>query len=244
MQAFDASGKFAFPVASGKLKGPRAIAADSNGAVFIADEVGAKVVVCGVDGHFIREFGSSGGSVGLTKRDLFHLSAVAVDGKGKVFVASWIRHSVQQLDRHGRFSNSFANGLEDESRSSGIFSLAVAGNELYAVYGDNNRVQVLDIEHGKFIRRFPDSSSPPAAQLNGPTGIAVDRAGNVLVCSKKDGAVKVFRRDGEFVCSFGKGVLDKAPAPSLPACICIDDDGCIYVGCVDRHVYAFGFAFA
>lgn len=41
-------------------------------------------------------------------------------------------------------------------------------------------------------------------ELNGPTGLAVDKTGNLLVWFFHNNAVQIFTLDGEFVTQFGK----------------------------------------
>lgn len=67
----------------------------------------------------------------------------------------------------------------------------------------------------------------------GPRGIAVDAAGNWLVCTERDHCVQIFSADGCFITAFGEPavsesdhdvVLDSAHS------ICVDDDGRVLVG--------------
>lgn len=67
---------------------------------------------------------------------------------------------------------------------------------------DANLIKVYT-DNGRFLYEFGRYGTK-VGELNRPTGLAVDKTGNLLVCSFHNNAVQIFTLDGEFVTQFGK----------------------------------------
>lgn len=113
-QIFDNEGVFLSHAAHGHMDAAAiGIAFDTNGEVFLTCCRSHRVVVCMLDGRFIRTFGSNGRAPG----QFYHPRGIVVDGKGLVFVADADNYRVQVCTRDGRFVRSFGGppeGITDE----------------------------------------------------------------------------------------------------------------------------------
>lgn len=89
--------------------------------------------------------------------------------------------------------------------------------------------QVFTVD-GAFLRKLESGSGQPFDRL---AGIALDRAGNVLVCVRSNMQVQVLTASGAFVTEFG---LDTDPYS-----VRVDKEGRVLVGCRDGLVRVFAF---
>ena len=137
-------GKFLFHAAPGHWKDRvYGMAFDSNGEVFIADCSAHRIVVCGLDGSFVRAFGSEGGNNGQFQgpRD------VIVDFKGLVFVADTDNQRVQVLTRSGEFVQLFGSAGRHDGQFNDPVDVALDlftdRGELVILEHWNQRIQVI-----------------------------------------------------------------------------------------------------
>ena len=116
------------------------IAIDNNGEVFYSESDRHRIVVCGLDGAFVREFGSLGNDDG----QFFFPCGLVVDGKGLLFVADSGNNRVQVLRREGSFVNSFGQRGSGDGQFDNPLGIAMSScRELFITDASNSRVQVL-----------------------------------------------------------------------------------------------------
>lgn len=106
-----------------------------------------------------------------------------------------------------------------------------------ALNRQNNELLVLDTRQGAVFRfdrvslaakgRFGEPGSGPG-QLNRPTDLVVNGAGEILVCDALNFRVQVFTAEGQFVRAFG-GPGDGPGSFSRPRSLAVDSDNNIYV---------------
>lgn len=110
VQAFTTTGEsswftFARRVAQGHFTSPRQIAVDADAKlVFIADEAACHVVVCALDGRYVRTIASKGSGDGQ-----FAAAFGVVVGGGHVFVSDCRANRVTKLKRDGEFVTHFGS---------------------------------------------------------------------------------------------------------------------------------------
>lgn len=112
---------------NGTLKGANSVAIDTNGEVFLTsgkhDE--KRVVVCRLDGSFLREFGNgqpddrveeawNAGGIKDRLSLAFDPIGVAVDGKGLVFVLAYANEAVYTFTRAGAMVSSTSLGFQPD----------------------------------------------------------------------------------------------------------------------------------
>ena len=158
------------------------------------------------------------------------------------------------------FMGEFGRGGEGAGEFVWLTSVALDADEnVYAADEWLNRITVFDSE-GKLLttwgepphtveRRNWDPAEPASAQtislrdesigyqegkLNGPSGLAFDLEGNLLVVNSLDSRIQKFTKDGVFIGAFGvKG--DGPGELDMPWGITVDNNGDIYVADWNNH---------
>jgi hypothetical protein len=104
--------------------------------------------------------GFSGDDGPATLAQLYGAAGVAVDSAGNLFIADWHNNRIRKVS------------------SSGIIT-TVDGNGIINCYG-----------FGCYSGCGGDGGSATSAQLNGPTGVAVDSAGNLFIADMNNGRIR------------------------------------------------------
>ena len=92
-----------------------------------------------------------------------------------------------------------------------------------AVSHSDDRLIKVYTPHGEVVKEFG------SAELECPTGLAVNNKGQLFVVDNNKCEVFVYSEDGEFQYSFGSRGSDLGEF-ECPTCICIGQDGLLYVG--------------
>ncbi|MBA3488595.1 MAG: serine/threonine protein kinase, partial [Longispora sp.] len=200
------------PAAAARLNRPAAVAADAHGNVFIADEWNNRIrkidpqgVISTLAGTDHPGFSGDGGPA--TAAHLNYPLGVAVDAHGNVFIADAGNHRIRKIDLHGVITTIAGDGEKDFDGDGGPaiaaqlgFPSAVAvdahGN-VFIADTDNNRIRKIDLHGvittvaGTNLQGFGGDNGPAfAAQLNQPTGIAVDARGSVFVADTGNNRIR------------------------------------------------------
>ena len=199
---------------SAMLYGPRGVAVDGSGNVYIADLGNSRVRKVDSSGTITTFAGSTWGFGGdgssATSAMLRSPDAVAVDGSGNVYIADTGNHRIRKVDASG-FISTFAGsgtttvggfsgdgGAATSARLDSPDAVAVdgSGNVYIADYG-NHRVRKVDSSGtistiaGTGTRGFGgDGGTATSAQLNYPEGVAVDGSGNVYIADTGNNRVR------------------------------------------------------
>lgn len=144
------------------FSGPADVAFGTNGDIFVADgHVNNRVVKFTRDGQFIKAWGKKGAGPG----DFSVPHAIAIDARGRVFVADRGNSRVQIFDQDGRFLEQWTQF----GRPSGL--LITADDTLY----------VADVQDKKGIVYGSAKDGTVRGVIEGtlPESIAIDRDGSV-----------------------------------------------------------------
>ncbi len=158
-----------------------------NGDIFVADGHGpgsnARIVKFSPDGKFIKAWGKQGTAPG----DFDNPHSLAMDSKGRLFVADRGNSRVQIFDQNGKFLNQW----KQFGRPSGVYIdkhdiLYVADSESNMARnpGFHRGIRIGSVKDGKVTAFIPDPVEHPGEGLD-PTngtaaeGVAADGAGNV-----------------------------------------------------------------
>jgi len=203
---------------SAQLDTPWGVAVDASGNVFIGDTGNDSVrrvdatsgLISTIAGTGIA--GYNGDGIAATSAQLNHPRRVAVDAAGNVLIADTDNHRVRRVDMTTGLISTIAGTGTAGFNGGGIaatsaqldtpFGLAVddAGNMFITDRG-NDQVRRVDATTG-VITTIAGNGTPgfsgdggvaTSAQLNGPTGVAVDDAGNVFIADF--GNIRVRRVD-------------------------------------------------
>jgi DNA-binding beta-propeller fold protein YncE len=147
-----------------------------NGAVFIADGEGpnTRVVKLSGNGAFVKWWGGKGNGPG--QFDTPH--SIAMDAKGRIYVADRSNNRIQIFDQEGTFLDQWTNFGTP-------WGLAVKGDELYVVDGtDKNCLLIASTKDGTVLEKIEG--------LSNPTAVAVDSHGSIYVGEVNGTNVKKF----------------------------------------------------
>src|SRR6202521_3515161 len=139
------------------------LAVARNGDIFIADGEGpnTRVVRLSRDGKFIKWWGGKGTDPG--QFNVPH--SIAIDSKGRVYVADRSNNRVQIFDQTGKFLTQWSNFGTP-------WGLFIKGNLIYVVDGTaNNCLLIAGTKDGKVLEKIEG--------LRNPTAVTVDSSGAI-----------------------------------------------------------------
>jgi sugar lactone lactonase YvrE len=188
------------PATSAQLESPGGLAVDRKGNVYIAD--GSRVRKVDPGGTITTfagtgRWGFSGDGGPATSAQLKSPKGVAVDGKGNVYIADSNNLRVRKVDPGGTITTFAGTGSRGFSGDGGPatsaqlnypWGLAVDGKGNVYIADGSSRVRKVSV--GGTITTFAgtgirgssgDGGLATSAQLNYPSGLAVDRQGNVYI---------------------------------------------------------------
>jgi hypothetical protein len=188
---------------------PRSVAVDSDGNVIVADRDNhtiRKVSASGVVTTLAGKAGISGSADGTGSAARFRYpTGVAVDGAGNVFVADRDNNTIRRVTPAGLVTtmagNPAAYGSDDGTGSAARFNhpfgVAVDTNgNVFVADADNHTIR--KVSASRVVTTLAGSAGASgsadgtgiAARFHGPTGVAVDDAGNVLVADQLNHTVR------------------------------------------------------
>jgi len=170
---------------------------------------------------------------------------ICVDNRGNIYVADTDNSKIRKITQSGVVSTlaGSAEGFQDgptstsKFRSPGGLCVDVKGN-IYVADTDNHKIRKISVEGqvttiaGK-ARGFQDGVGS-AAKFNGPTGICVDKEGNLYVADLKNDKIRKISENGTVTTLAGttRGFSD-GPVTSAqfngPAGVTVDSNFNVYV---------------
>jgi DNA-binding beta-propeller fold protein YncE/DNA-binding CsgD family transcriptional regulator len=233
------------------LSRPNGIAIDSTGAILVMDgdqvhriSNGKATLVAGTGTNGYSGDGESATSATLS---LFVFpgmwaQGLAVDRIGNIYIADYGNHRIRKVTTDGTITTIAGTGIAGGS-GDGEFAtnaqlwfprgLAIdrQGN-LYVADSGTNRVRMID-PHGKIHAfagtgehgNYGDGDLAVMARLDGPTGVAIDPAADILyIADTGNHRVRKVTADGKI-----SAVAGTAATLSLPVAIAVDERGDVFV---------------
>tara|TARA_B100000686_G_scaffold349112_1_gene441718 strand:+ start:238 stop:2373 length:2136 start_codon:yes stop_codon:yes gene_type:complete len=253
------------PAETALLKRPAGLAFDSKGNLYIADrenhrvrKVDVKGTITTIAGNGTAGFEGDGGPATQARLNL--PSGIAVDAKGNLYIADRSNERIRVVDTRGKISTYAGNGKEGWGGDGGPatkatlnkpFGLALDGQgSLYIADRGNNRVRKVDTDgimhtiagDGAFYF-IGDNGPAYAASVAGPTGVAVDKDGNLLIADRNNNRIRIVDKNGLIRTVMGTGKQEyngdsEVPRETnlrLPFAIAFSSDGHLLVA--DRSHY-------
>jgi uncharacterized protein (TIGR03663 family) len=161
--------------------GPRGIAVDSKGHVYVADTGNKRIVIFDSDGNYITEFGTAGLDPGQFDEPV----GVAVGNDGTVYVTDTWNQRVQSFSPSGDGTTFVplaqwdVNGWFGQSLDNKPFIAVSPDNHVFVTDPEGYRV-IEFTNDGKFVRTWGDFGAG-ADEIGLAAGVAVDSAGNIWV---------------------------------------------------------------
>ena len=180
------------------FNGPTDVVVALNGDVFVTDghepDSNNRVVKFTHDGRYITEWGGTGSAPGR----FLVPHAIALDSRGRVFVADRDNNRIQIFDQDGKFLDAWTQF----GRPSGLYiaaddTLYVSDNQSNAERhpGWQRGIRVGSARDGTVVAFIPDPEfDPERAQETGAHGLTADAAGNIYGAEVWSQTVKKYVR--------------------------------------------------
>ncbi len=191
------------PASSAELSTPSGVAVDTSGNIYIADssnncvrKVDASGVISTVAGNGTAGYSGDGGPA--VSAELSSPSGVAVDTSGNIYIADDKNNCIRKVDASGVISTVAGNETGGYSGDGGPATSAElstpsgvavdASSNIYIADSSNNCIRKVDASGvistvaGKGTGGYSGDGGPAtSAQLNSPSGLAVDSSGNIYI---------------------------------------------------------------
>jgi streptogramin lyase len=211
---------------NGQFSGPKKVAIDSSGNLWVIDNGNHRVEEFNSSGSFLLAFGGAGTGNGQFSTAGNGTQGIASDGSGNVWVADTGNSRVQEFNSSGSFLQ-IVGGPCGHSCGNGQFAsdwdLAITGGgNVWVVDLGNSRVQEFN-SSGSFITTF-GSKGTGIGQFaaSSPNGIAIDGSGNLWVTDLNNNRVEEFNSSGSYLSQFSVAV-------GSPGYISVDTGGNVWV---------------
>lgn len=180
--------------AEGQLDRPSGIAFDAEENLYVADTRNHRIQKFTKDGRFLFAWGRFGGGEGE-----FNMPwGIAVDDEGAVYVADWRNDRVQKFDAEGRFG--FVIGQPRDAAGADADAAADPTTCPFPDWLARGHVSEADGVRARAAKGV----------LSRPSGVAVDRDGDIYVADWGNNRVQLFNAEGRYVQQFlGDGTLSR-----------------------------------
>ena len=247
------------PAVQAQLAVPSAVALDGNGNLYIADQynnrirrVDASGTITTIAGNGPGTFGGDGGPAHLAQ--LSNPWDVAVDGSGNLYIADLSNHRIRRVDASGtittvagagRGSYGGDNGPAVQAQLARPRGVALDSNgNLFIADTANHRVRRVDasgtittIAGTGEVGYSGDGGLAVEAQLNEPSGVAVDGSGNLYIADSYNNRIRRIDASGTITTIAGTGRDgyggDGGPAIQAwldsPSGVAVDNAGNLYI---------------
>jgi hypothetical protein len=214
---------------SAELNDPTDVAIDSSGNVYIADYSNnriRKVNTSGVISTYAGTgtWGYSGDSGQATSAELANPSGVALDSSGNLYIADFENKRIRKVSTSGVITTVAGNGTGgDTGDGAAATSAEINGAEFIAVdgagdfwfsdqYDDVVRKVTASTGYISTVAGTKDSpgysgdnGAATSAQLNVPTGVAVDASGNLYISDQDNYRIRMVNTSGTISTFAGTG---------------------------------------
>ncbi|RAJ96008.1 putative secreted protein (Por secretion system target) [Larkinella arboricola] len=247
------------PATTASLRHPRGVAVDTQGNLFIADldnqrirKVSSGGIITTVAGN--GTYGSGGDGGPATSAGIGSPYGVAVDKQGNLFIADGSNNRIRKVSPTGIITTVAGNGTYGFSGDGGPAtsaqlsspsSVAVdAQGNLFIADASNYRIRkvatnglIYTVAGNGPIGDGGDGGPATSAQLNLPTGVAVDSQGNLIIADMGNRRIRKVSANGIINTIAGNGTEnyggDGGPATEarfhFPTDVAVDAQGNLFI---------------
>ena len=243
------------PATGSNLNGPSGVAVDSVGNVYIADAANHVIEKVTPSGTLsvIAGTGEQGSPTAgpATSSSFDYPTGVAVDASNNLYVADLFNNVVEKITPSGTlsiFAGTGTSGVPTAGKATSSqlsYPQGVAVDSVGNVYiadAANHVIEkvtpsgTLSIIAGNGTRGHPTAGPATSSNLNGPSGVAVDFAGNVVIADRDNNVVEKVTPSGTLSVIAGTGEPGSptaGPATSssfnYPTGVAVDASGNVYI---------------
>ncbi|KAL4221050.1 hypothetical protein ACF0H5_019312 [Mactra antiquata] len=170
--------------------------------------------------YFVSAFGRKGRQIG-EYQDAKHITCLE---DGRLLVTDYVNNRLQICSNQNKAVTAFLSDLTPLPWAS-----VVTKDNNIAVTVCKERCVKLFNQNGEFLKSFGDG------YFICPTGIAVDKTGNFVICDSMNDEVCVFDNDGKFIKYLGKSTTETEKYFSKPSYVCVSVTGDIIVSDTGNH---------
>ncbi len=213
------------------LSGPRGLAFNRNGDLFIADSNNfriRRVDASGIINTFAGngQFGNAGDGGQATQAQLTFPTGMVTDANGNLFFSDFSFGAIRQVTPGGIISTVVPGTASRFLIGPNGIAIEPSGNLLVAVLGGRSILRitpqrVVTVVAGTFSTSAPGEGQPAvSAYLLGPAGVAADAARNILVSDFVDNRIKRVTASDSILRTFagtGFPAMDGNGGPALQA---------------------------
>jgi sugar lactone lactonase YvrE len=203
----------------GEFRNPRGVAVDRDGNIYVADTGNKRVQKFDAQGNFIAEWKTA-------KDALVEPVGIAIGANGDVYVLEPERDGAHIFSANGEYRGKVGDGL-GLYRPRGL-SVDTSGVLYFANTGGNNVVRAS--ANAQMLGTI-GKTGKKTGELEQPTDVAVDLAGNIYVADTYNQRIQRFTPDGRFATQWAIPAAGTALGPH----IAIAADGVLYVTDPDNH---------
>jgi len=228
------------PATSAQLNNPLGIAVDASGNVYIADVDNFRIRKVAVDGTITTLAGDgwrgiSGDGGPATSAEFLSPTGVGLDAAGNVYIIDDSSLALRKVAPDGTITTVASVGGDELAVSAvGDVYIASFGNTVSRVAVDGTITTVAGNGNAGYSG---DGGPATSAELNSPSGLAVDASGNLYIADYSNNRVrKVAATDGTITTVAGNGTSsysgDGGPATSAqlgPGSVAVDASGNLYI---------------
>ncbi len=256
------------PATTADLSSPGYVTSDRSGNIYYLHESNAiyrLVIKCGWYHHSISSYNNavcfSGDGGPATAASLNFPKAMAFDGSRNAYIADAYNYAVRKINTAGIITSIAGNGTNGYSGDGGPATAAELSDIHSVAADDEGNVYIADFDN-HVVRKVDragiistiagngtpgysgDGGAATAAELNNPTDIALDAAGNVYIADARSYTVRMVNAQGIISTFAGTNVIgyggDNGPATAatfnLPHAVAIDKSGNVYIADAGNNV--------
>jgi sugar lactone lactonase YvrE len=258
------------PATSAQLNWPAGVAVDSAGNLYIVDYDNQRIRKVDARGNITTVAGTgtpgyNGDNIAATSAELDYPGGVTVDSAGNVYIADSFNYRIRKVDTGGTITTVAGGGSGCAGQTDALgdgcpatsaelsvpagVAVDSAGN-LYIADYDNDRIRKVNASgiittvagNGSYGYNG-DNFAATRAELNFPSGVAVDSAGNLYIADRNNQRIRKVDASGTITTVAGTGISgyngDNIPATSAqlnyPNGVAVDSAGNLYIADWDNN---------